>query len=545
MSPITPAVDWQRHGVFYQVYPRSFADADGDGVGDIAGIRSQLEHIASLGVDGLWINPWYASPLRDGGYDVADHMAIDPTLGSLDDARGLFADADRLGLRVLVDLVPNHTSDIHPWFVDALRSEPGSPARRRYHFRRGRGCHGELPPSNWVSAFGGPAWTAVGDGEWYLHLFDSSQPDLDWRDPTLVAEFEAIIRFWIDAGASGFRVDAVQGICKDPKYPDWTETGEAHLVDGHDVHPYRDRSGTHEIVRGWRRVLDSYPDRSLALIGEVVVRPWDRLAAYLEPDEFDQVFNFDFLESRWDADELRRRIDSAMRAAAAHGALPTWVWSNHDIVRVATRFGLPVDVDPTRWLLGGDRGLLDPIRGLARARAAAMLAMALPGAYFLYQGEELGLPEVHDLPLECVSDPIYQRSGRAIKGRDGCRVPIPWTRGGPSLGFGPVPGWLPQPAGWGEWSVEAQRDDPSSTLELFRACLRVRSERFLHDRFAWCDVPGAIAFRRGDVMSITNFGPCGSALPAGEVLASSAPCQDGVLPPDTTAWVRTSTTPGP
>lgn len=534
------ASEWQRRGAFYQIYPRSFADADGDGIGDIAGIRARLDHIASLGVDGIWINPWYASPMRDGGYDVTDHRAIHPDLGTIDDARALFDDANQLGLRVLVDLVPNHTSDEHPWFVSALQAGPGSPEGTRYHFRRGRGSSGELPPSNWQSAFGGPAWTAVGDGEWYLHLFDASQPDLNWADPTLEQEFASIVRFWIELGASGFRVDAVQGLSKDSSYPDWTESGPAHTVEGTDVHPYRDRTANHEIVRSWRRTLGEHADGDVALIGEVVVRPWERLADYLADDEFHQVFNFDFLECPWDPGQLRSRIAAALDAATSRGALPTWVWSNHDIVRAATRFGLPMDVDPAQWLLDGDRALLDPQRGLLRARAAALLAMALPGSYFLYQGEELGLPEVHDLPLHCLLDPIFERSGRASKGRDGCRVPLPWTRCGRSFGFGPGGAWLPQPSGWGRHSVEAQHGDPSSTLELFRRSLALRSELLDHDDFEWIEFPGAIAFERREVVSITNFSPGTIELPAGDLLVASEPCTDGTLPPDVTAWLRTS-----
>jgi len=529
--------DWRRHGAFYQIYPRSFADGDGDGTGDIAGIRSHLDHVGRLGVDGIWVNPWYDSPFRDGGYDISDHRSIHARFGTIDDAGCLFADAASHGLRVLIDLVPNHTSDQHPWFRAALAAPAGAPERDRYHFRPGRGEHGELPPSDWESAFGGSAWTRTDAGDWYLHLFDGSQPDLNWSDPTLRTEFEDILRFWIELGASGARVDAVQGLGKDPTYPDWRGRPGDHVVPSGMVHPYRDRPENHDIVRGWRRVVDSYTDRELMLIGETIVAPWERLGAYLRPDEFHQVFDFEFLETPWDGDRLRAHIELALATTTPHGALPTWVWSNHDIVRPATRFGLPPETEPAAWLLDGDRHLLDADLGLRRSRAAAMLAMALPGAYFCFQGEELGLPEVHDLPVEALDDPIYERSGRTLKGRDGCRVPIPWTVEGPSSGFGTGGSWLPQPAGWGVRSVGAQQCVAGSTLSLFQQCLRLRREHLCHDRFEWLDRPGAIAFRRGDVTSITNFAERSIPLPSGTVLAASGPITGGVLEPATTAWI--------
>lgn len=534
--------DWRRHGAFYQIYPRSFADGNGDGTGDIAGIRQRLPHVVDLGVDGVWISPWYPSPLADGGYDVADHTGIHPLFGTLDQAGLLLEEAAACDLRVLVDLVPNHTSTAHPWFRAAVDAAPGTPERQRYHILPGRGPGGGRPPNNWESAFGGPAWTRLPGGEWYLHLFDSSQPDLNWTDPRTRDAFDEAMRHWIDLGVDGFRVDAVQCVAKDPAYPDWRgEPGSHHLSPG-EVHPYRGRQELHEIARHWRRLLDA-DDRELMMVGEVIVSPWDRLAEFLRPGEFHQVFDFGFLETPWDRDRLRAQIHTSIEAATAVGALPTWVLSNHDVVRPVTRYGLPADVDPARWLLGGDRSLLDESLGRRRARALAMVAMALPGGYFLYQGEELGLPEVHGLPLDAVEDPVFERSGRTLKGRDGCRVPIPWTRTGPSCGFGGDGAWLPQPEGWRDYAAAAQAGRAGSTLELYRRCLAVRTDELANDEFEWLDVDHALAFGRGDVVCITNFAAVAIDLPPGEVLASSDRLAAGALPPDATVWLRTGSRP--
>ena len=348
---------WWRSAVVYQVYLRSFADGDGDGTGDIAGLRSRLPYIRSLGVDAIWINPWYVSPLNDGGYDVADYRTIDPRFGTLEEAIGLIGEAKGLGLRVLLDLVPNHTSTDHVWFQEALASAPGSRARTRYHFRPGRGSDGAEPPTDWISVFGGRTWSRVGDGEWYLHLFDSTQPDLNWANPEVRAEFVDIIRFWLDRGASGFRVDVANGLEKDPTYPDFGAVEKPKGIPGGDHHPYSDRDPIHEIVREWRSVVDEYPDA--ILVAEAWVENWDRLARYLRPDEYHQAFNFEFMESPWEEEAMRSAISTAVPASAAVGAVPTWVLSNHDIVRQVTRYGLPQTLDARDWLLDGDRGLFD------------------------------------------------------------------------------------------------------------------------------------------------------------------------------------------
>lgn len=531
--------DWRRYGAFYQIYPRSFADSNGDGIGDLDGIRSRLPYLSSLGVDAVWSSAWFDSPFRDGGYDVADYRRIHPLLGTNADARLLFEEAAQHDLGVLFDLVPNHTSTDHPWFRTSVEAAPGSPARRRYHFLPGRGPDGAAPPNDWESGFGGPAWTRLPDGQWYLHQFDPAQPELNWTDPGLAEEFDEIIRFWIDLGASGFRTDVAHCLAKDMSYPDWRGTlGDHHIPLGHD-HPYRDRPDVHDIARRWRALIDSY-DRELIMVAEAVVSPWQRLARYLRPDEYHQVFDFEFLETPWDADSLREVIDISLVEASAVGALPTWVLSNHDVVRPATRYALPVGTDAADWLLRGDRALLDHDLGLRRATALAMLAMALPGAYFMYQGEELGLPEAYDLPVEVLEDPIYARSARTLKGRDGCRVPIPWTRDGCSLGFGAAEPWLPQPDEWSSLSVEAQIGDRRSTLELFRCCLALRRS-LDHDDFEWIDHQ-ALAFRRRDLECYVNCTDHPVSVPAVPILASNVPFDGGELPPDAAAWLPATRT---
>ncbi len=536
----TPSRPWWRHGVIYQVYIRSFADGNGDGTGDVAGIRSRLRYLRDLGVDAIWINPWYPSPLNDGGYDVADYRNINPEFGTLEEANGLFSEAAELGIRVLVDLVPNHTSSDHRWFQEATHSPPGSPERERYLFLPGKGPSGEHPPTNWDSVFGGSAWTRVPDGEWYLHLFDPTQPDLNWANPAIRAEFRDVLRFWLDRGASGFRVDVAHSLDKDLTWPDLGDDEESHsTLEG--THPHWDRTGVHEIIREWRAVLDEYPDSMM--VAEAWVANWDRLQAYLRPDEYHQSFNFDFLEQPWDADAMRACVEASLEAAGSVGSIPTWVLSNHDVVRHATRYALPQDVNAKEWLLDGDRSLLDEAQGLRRARAAALLMLALPGNAYLYQGEELGLPEAYDLPVEVLDDPVWARSAHTRKGRDGCRVPIPWSTTGPSLGFGTDGAWLPQPPVYAEYAASAQDDVAGSTLELYRAALHLRKEHLVADeQLAWLDLgEDVVAFRRGSgVVCVVNFGDDPVALPDGEVLVASHDLYGARLPGDSAVWILES-----
>jgi alpha-glucosidase len=529
--------EWWRQAVVYQIYVRSFADGSGDGTGDIAGIRSRLDYLQRLGVDAVWVNPWYESPMRDGGYDVADYRRIHPPFGTTEDAERLIAEAREHGIRVIVDLVPNHTSSDHRWFRDAVAAGPGSPERARYHFLDGRGADGALPPNDWQSVFGGPAWTRVADGQWYLHLFDEGQPDVNWDHPVVIAEFEAVMRFWLDLGAAGFRIDVAHSLVKAPGYPDAgvaDNDGKASI----EPLPYFDLDGIHPIVRRWRRVVDEYGDRML--VAEAWV-PAERLPLYLRPDEYHQAFDFDLLSAPWDASAFRSIIEASVCTARAGGSEPTWVLSNHDVVRHPTRYGLPNDLDPARWLLDGPTDQLDEERGARRGRAAALVTLALPGSAYLYQGDELGLPEVWDLPTEVLQDPIWSRSGNAVKGRDGCRVPIPWEPTGPSLGFGSREAWLPQPARYAELAVSVQEGDSSSSLELYRTALTIRRERLGGETaFELLDgEDGVLAFRRGDgFVCVANMGDRSVALPDGSVVLASGPlAHDGWLPPDAAVWI--------
>ncbi|MFF0551933.1 glycoside hydrolase family 13 protein [Streptomyces sp. NPDC004311] len=578
-NPTTASGDWWRDAVIYQVYVRSFADSDGDGIGDLRGVRSRLPHLARLGVDAVWLTPFYVSPQADGGYDVADYRAVDPLFGDLADAEDLVRAAHALGLRVIVDVVPNHTSEQHPWFRAALAGEPG--ARERYLFRPGRGADGSLPPNDWESIFGGPAWTRIADGDWYLHLFAPEQPDLDWSRPEVAAEFDAVLRFWLDLGVDGFRIDVAHGMVKADGLPDIGRGAQATLI-GSEPLPFFDQDGVHAIHRSWRRLLDSYEGQRIG-VAEAWAPTSERLALYVRPDELHQAFNFRFLTCPWDPAAMRTVIDESLAATTAVGAPTTWVLSNHDVVRHVTRYG-------------------DGPRGLARARAAALLMLALPGSAYLYQGEELGLPEVLDLPPAARQDPAFRRGPRpqtpagapaphptviaprdgdptgpeADPGdgpraghgadlpttpeadgqdglRDGCRVPVPWSGTEAPYGFGPGGSWLPQPDGWAGLSVAAQTGDPHSTLELYRAALELR--RALPGLGApgagdppescgmrWRSAPeGVLLFTRPGFACTVNTRPEPVELPApGRPVLSSAPVEtDGRtvrLPADSCTW---------
>ncbi|MBE9499075.1 glycoside hydrolase family 13 protein [Streptomyces sp. GKU 257-1] len=519
------ASGWWRDAVIYQVYPRSFADGDGDGMGDLPGVRERLPHLAALGADAVWLSPFYASPQADAGYDVADYRAIDPMFGTLHDADALIRDAHALGLRVIIDIVPNHSSDRHEWFVRALAGDPA--ARERYHFRAGRGERGELPPNDWESVFGGPAWSRVPDepGLWYLHLFAPEQPDFNWEHPAVRDEFRSVLRFWL-AGPGGRRLPGRCG----PRAGQGGRTARhgqrrAAPVAGHRrAAVLRPGRGVHEIYRSWRQVLDEYPGERIG-VAEAWAPSAERTALYVRADELHQAFNFHYLGTDWDAPALRAVIDASLTSLGAVGAPATWVLSNHDVVRHRTR-------------LGG---------GVSRARAASLLMLALPGSAYLYQGEELGLPEVAELPDEARQDPSFFRDNGQDGLRDGCRVPLPWENDGPSFGFGAGGSWLPQPPEWGALSVAAQTGDPDSTLELYRTALRLRRERpELGDGepLEWLTAPeGVLAFRRGGFVCAANTGTGPAVLDfrTGALLLASGPppaTESGrtVLPGDTTAW---------
>ncbi len=524
---------WWRTAVVYQVYIRSFADGDGDGTGDIAGLRSRLGYLRDLGIDAIWINPWYASPLADGGYDVADYFAIDERFGTVDEAEQFIADAHDHGIRVILDLVPNHTSSEHRWFQLA-RADPTSPARERYHFAPGRDGG---PPNNWQSVFGGSAWTQLEDGMWYLHLFDSSQPDLNWANDEVRANFLEVLRFWLDRGADGFRVDVAHGLIKHPDLPDVDSDSPLIHVIHPGEHPHWDRDEIHEIVREWREVIDEYDEA--ILVAEAWVHP-DRLARYVREDEYHQSFNFSFLETPWDAPALRRVIDESMMSLARVGASNTWVLSNHDVVRHATRFGL---VDPARWrawLRTPDPAAPDRALGQRRARAAVLLLLSLPGSAYLYQGEELGLDEVWDLDDSVRDDPVWFRSQHADRGRDGCRVPIPWNTAGPSFGFSTGEAWLPQPADFAEQAAEVQIGDEASMLELYRETLALRRRHLGDDEtFEWLpSAPSVLAYRRSDLICVINFGTEATDIPEGRIVVASTALEHGRLPGTAAVWIE-------
>ncbi|RMI13636.1 glycoside hydrolase family 13 protein [Cellulomonas triticagri] len=556
---------WWRDAVIYQVYPRSFADANGDGIGDLPGITARLDHLAALGVDAVWLSPFYRSPQADAGYDVADYRDVDPIFGTLADFDDLLARAHDLGMRVVVDLVPNHSSDEHVWFQEALRTPPGSPERARYLFRDGKGADGSEPPNNWGSIFGGAAWTrltperhGVDDGQWYLHLFDTKQPDLDWSNPEVRAEFEGVLRFWLDRGVDGFRVDVAHGMVKAEGLPDWD--GHVSMIEGTDdadaadavngsgnSGPMFDQDGVHEIYRAWRAVLDEY-DGDRMLVAEAWVEPLSRLARYVRPDEMHQAFNFAFLATGWDAPALREVITASYAVNDSVGAPTTWVLSNHDVVRHASRLGLADPSSRPKGIAAHDEQP-DEELGLRRARAASLLLLGLPGSAYLYQGEELGLPEHTSLPAEVREDPAFFRTNGEERGRDGCRVPLPWEAAAPGFGYSPNGRtWLPQPASWAAYAADAQTGVAGSTLELYRETIALRkAERLGLGGAAWepayADAPDVIAVRNGSVLVVANLGSTPVALPADAevLLASGLPGDAPVgadLPGDTTVWLR-------
>jgi alpha-glucosidase len=525
---------WWQNAVFYQVYPRSFADGNGDGTGDLIGIRERLPYLKRLGVDALWLSPFYRSPMADGGYDVADPCDVDPLFGTLADFDALLGDAHALDIRITVDLVPNHFSSQHPWFTAALAAGAGSPERARFIFRPGRGPDGDQPPNNWVSAFGGPAWSRITDrapdapeaaSQWYLHLFAPEQPDLDWTNPEVPAEFERIMRFWLDRGVDGFRIDVAHGLAKPHGLPDMDLDVVPDRADGPPMPAAGDvrwdQDHVHEHHRDFRRLLDSYPGDRMA-VGEVWVALDHRLADYVREDELNLTFNFELVQAKWGATPFRDAIDRSLTAMAAVGAPCTWVIANHDVDRAATRYG------------GGPAGL-------DRARAAAFVQLSLPGAVYVYNGDELGL-ENADLPDWALQDPTWERSGHTVRGRDGERVPLPWSGRTPPFGFTTGEStWLPMPATWADLTVEAQDSDRESTLNLYRRALSLRAATpdLLDREFEWLDSPDAVvAYRRGAVSVVLNAGAVPAALPAGRVLLASGPLgADGLLPADTAVWL--------
>jgi alpha-glucosidase len=548
---------WWRDAVTYQIYIRSFADSNGDGKGDVEGIRSRLPYLKALGIDAIWITPWYPSPQIDHGYDVADFLDIEPDYGTLNDAKRLIKETHEHGIRILLDIVPNHSSDKHAWFQAALQAAPNSKERDRYLFRDGKGEHGEMPPNNWEAVFGGPAWKRIVEkdgtpGQWYLHLFAVEQPDFNWENSEVRAYFEKVLKFWLDLGIDGFRIDVAHGMVKAAGLPDVVADNPHAEMLARAARPYWDQDGVHEIFRSWRRILDSYSGDRMA-VAEAWVSPPSRLALYVRPDELANSFNFDFLGSAWEPTTLKKMINRSMDALVDVGAPSSWVFNNHDVVRSVDRFdlGLIAGRANTTSERQGDASKLDIPRGTKRARAGALLMLALPGGAYVYQGEELALPEVRDIPEDRLTDPRWQMSNHTDRGRDGCRVPLPWkTDPAGAFGFSadlaltPSQAWLPQSSWWGSYAVDIQELNLHSTLNMYREALKIR-----HDEVGLGDGPmswieteeSVLAFSRpGQFACYLNFGLPITLPMNAKVLLSSGPLDGVEIPTDTAVWLRLS-----
>ena len=490
---------WWKEATIYQIYPRSFFDSNGDGEGDLTGITANLDYVKKLGVDAIWLSPFYTSPNKDGGYDVANPRDVDPRFGNLADAKKLIDRAHELGLRVLADIVPNHFSDQHEWFQAALNSPAGSIERSRFHFYDAR--PDGTPPNNWISLFGGPSWTQVDDGQYYLHLFDSSQPDLNWDNPEVHADFEKTLRFWIELGVDGFRIDVAHGLVKEDvlaNHPDPQGLSNALRLDvAMDTEkrnallltvPYFDRQGVHEIYRKWRKIFDSYEDREIMAVAEAWVHPPVNATRYVRADELHQVFNFDLLTAEFKADVLFDVIERSIALNATVNALPTWALSNHDSPRVASRIGSE------------------------QARALALFVFALPGSTYVFAGQELGLPD-GELEDSDRADPTFFRTNGEIKGRDGARVPLPWKGDSTPFGFSTGKPWLPISQDWKSLTVESEELDPKSSLHLYRNALELRTKHLTgKGGITWLESAhhgekseNLLSYSRGEVTVVLNL----------------------------------------
>ena len=552
--------NWWRQAVIYQIYPRSFKDSNGDGIGDLKGITSKIDYLSSLNVDAVWLSPFYPSALADGGYDVDDYRDVDPKLGSLADFDEMLSKLHEVGIRVFVDIVPNHSSNRHEWFKEAIAAEPGSAARNRYIFRDGKGANGELPPTNWPSHFAPSAWThesAMGGkyNQWYCHLFAPEQPDFNWDNREIEDDFLKTLKFWADRGVDGFRIDVAHALKKDlseplkdqDRYPDLVnrKVGDNILFD---------RDEVHEIYKEWRQLFNQYDPPRVA-VAEAYV-PADRLALYASAEELGQAFNFELLNANFNAHEFKNVIDRGITQAKALGSSSTWCLNNHDQMRPATKYGLLPTVDQIRWKnSAGKTSPLDAKLGVRSAIAASMLIMALPGCTYIYQGEELGLHEVLGIPEDQIQDPQFLRNHKVDVGRDGCRVPLPWSSTGSSFGFGEGGSHLPQPEWFANNSVEVESKDPASPLSIFRKALELRKGLVTTEEMQWHETGDAnvLHFSRPNGWHcITNFGRGHFDLTGkGEILHSSAPlAQAGIylihgvetrgndLPPATTVWLK-------
>ncbi|KJL48005.1 Oligo-1,6-glucosidase [Microbacterium hydrocarbonoxydans] len=544
-APAADDATWWRQAAVYQIYPRSFADANGDGIGDIPGILSRVDYLAELGIDAVWLSPFYPSALADGGYDVADYRDVDPRLGTLEDFDAMVAALHARGIRVVVDIVPNHTSDLHEWFQEALEAGRGSAARERYIFREGKGPDGAEPPTDWESVFGGPAWQQVEDGQWYFHNFAPEQPDLNWDNPEVREDFLKTLRFWSDRGVDGFRIDVAHMLTKDLAEP-LPSRAELERLPQDGKHPLIDRDDVHEIYAEWRKVFNEYEPPRTA-VAEAWVSTPERRARYASAEGLGQAFNFDLLVADFDATQFRSIIAENLAQSAMSGSSTTWVLSNHDVTRHATRYGLPaLDGRPvkqgTEWVAaGGPTDAIDMVRGLRRAHAATLLLLGLPGSTYLYQGEELGLQEVAEIAPEQRQDPAFFRGGEFDGlGRDGCRVPLPWTASGSSFGFGAGDAHLPQPSWFSDYAVEVEAADPASTLSLYREALRLRHRLQTDEALEWIETGRAdvLRFARPNGWQVvTNFGSEPLDLGADAAHVVLGPVIDGALPGDSTVWI--------
>lgn len=539
--------DWWRQAVVYQIYPRSFADANADGIGDLQGIISRVDYLASLGIDAIWLSPFYPSELADGGYDVADYRDVDPRIGTLDEFDQLIEKLHKRNIRIFVDIVPNHSSDQHIWFQEALRSPKGSKERARYIFRDGRGLNGELPPSDLASHFGPEGWTRVEDGQWYMHLFTKEQPDFDWSNREVHEEFLKTLKFWSDRGVDGFRIDVAHALMKELEPLPSRSSFALDVMKDDGTDPLFDRDEVHEVYSEWRQLFNQYDPPRVA-VAEAWVHP-HRRPAYASTKGLGQAFNFDLLTSKWDSEVFRVVIDDNLAFANETGSSSTWVMSNHDVIRHVTRLVIPTGDDGVNFDVENDwyskhrlDGDLDLEKGLARARAASLLMLALPGSSYLYQGEELGLPDVTDIPSDQMQDPQWFRSAGKFKSRDGCRVPLPWSPSGSSFGFGAGGSHLPQPAWYGDYAVSVQDGKPGSTLELYRSAIALRKSLISGEKLTWLpSAAGTLWFERENGWSsFTNFTDSEVELPAGEILLSSSPVSGSRVAGNSTVWLKRS-----
>jgi alpha-glucosidase len=540
--------DWWHQAVVYQIYPRSFADGNADGIGDLKGIISRVDYLAGLGIDAVWMSPFYPSALADGGYDVDDYRDIDSRIGNLTEFDQLVEALHARGIRLIVDLVPNHSGSGHKWFQEALKAAPGSPERDRYIFRDGKGENGEIRPSELRSHFGPTAWTRVTEpdgkpGQWYMHLFASEQPDWNWDNEEVKADFRKTVRFWCDRGVDGFRVDVAHALVKDlanGHLPE-RESFDVSVIKPNGTDDLFDRDAVHEIYASWRNIFNEYDPPRMGVAEAWVAA--ERLPAYASEKGLGQAFAFDMLGAGWDAARVKQLAGGAIERSHNMNSHTTWVLSNHDIVRHATRFGLPNGTDIGKWY---KPNRLDPKvnveQGLKRANAMTALLLALPGSTYLYQGEELGLQEVLDIPAELMQDPQFFRNPELGLSRDGCRVPLPWTREGSSFGFGTNGSHLPQPDWYSGYSVEAEDTDASSTLNLYRKAIKLRKALITKQELKWVKHlfnKNVLHFVRPNGWHcVTNFGTKPVVLPKGEVLLSTLPLVESKLPANATAWVK-------